>query len=527
VGEGLRSAAADRALTSPPAVAEALKRFYGERDREPFWLAPDTFWRRAGPTRDTASLLTALRGAARHGLDPEVYGADELAERIDRAYRGGAPKPALRDELEVALSAHLLWFLSDLSRGRVDPSTLPIAWHLPRPDPDLSAWLELAQRGDLDEALRRAAPPHPEYRSLLVALDRYRDVADDGGWPTGLEAPAGEQTRSALRGRLRAEGYGGRDLEQAVRAFQRDHGIDEDGIVGEQTLVELNVPVESRVRQIELNLERWRWVPRELALPRVEVNVPSFELDVLDADGRDALSMRVVVGDEARTARDPGDADAGGEDEEQDRSTPIFSDEIETIVLNPYWNVPASIASEEIVPALIEDPEALSARNLEVVRGFGDDAEPVDPADVDWNDWEDLAQAPDALRLRQLPGPGNALGHIKFMLPNRMNIYLHDTPEESLFAETDRNFSHGCIRVEEPLALAVLLLRDDPSWDEKRIREAIDSGERVEIALPAPVAIQTSYWTALADDSERVAFHQDLYGIDAALLRALDGASAR
>ena len=229
--------------------------------------------------------------------------------------------------------------------------------------------------------------------------------------------------------------------------------------------------------------------------------------------------MRVVVGQEARALRaKPQDDDPEEEAQREDWGTPLLSDRIEYIVLNPYWNVPHSITVEELLPALQEDSERLAEQRLEVVSGWDEDVRPVDPDSIDW---DELAEEDGELRLRQLPGPHNALGRIKFMLPNPMNIYLHDSPEGALFEETQRDFSHGCIRLERPLALAVRLLEGDPDWDEARIRRAIESEERVEIDLPEPVPIHVLYWTAIPSGQDRVAFHRDLYGIDEALRRAL------
>jgi murein L,D-transpeptidase YcbB/YkuD len=267
-------------------------------------------------------------------------------------------------------------------------------------------------------------------------------------------------------------------LAAAVSRFQRRHGLEVTGKVDEETLAELNVPVEDRIRQLQVNMERWRWMPASLGDRYIMVNVPEFRLDVIEG-GKTAMTMRVIVGkDQSRT--------------------PAFSDKMSYIEVNPYWNIPESIANEEILPKLDSDPGYLAREGIER----------VDPSQV-------------GSGLRQPPGPTNPLGQLKFMFPNDFNIYLHDTPAGHLFAKEERLFSHGCIRIEKPFELAVYLLRDDPKWSPEALQAAIDSGENKSISLSRPLPVHILYWTAWVDGDGTVELRRDVYGHDVRLEEAL------
>jgi murein L,D-transpeptidase YcbB/YkuD len=246
----------------------------------------------------------------------------------------------------------------------------------------------------------------------------------------------------------------------------------------------MNVPVEARVRQIELNMERWRWLPRDLGDRHILVNIPEMRLDVIE-HGAPALSMRVVVG-------------------KPDTQTPIFNDTMTYLVFAPTWNVPADIAQKETLPAVLADPNFLNRMNMEVVDATG---KTVDPGSID------LA-SPEKYRFRQRPGDSNALGLVKFMFPNQFNVYLHDTPADSLFARASRSFSHGCVRLEQPEKLAEYVLHDQPEWTADRIREAMHSGEEKIVKLKTGIPGYLGYWTARVSADHQVQFRKDVYGID-------------
>ncbi|HKI06457.1 MAG TPA: L,D-transpeptidase family protein, partial [Thermoanaerobaculia bacterium] len=267
-------------------------------------------------------------------------------------------------------------------------------------------------------------------------------------------------------------------LQAAVRTFQERNGLDADGAVGPGTLEALNVPAADRVRQIEINLDRWRWLPSDLGERHVMVNIAGFALDVIEA-GKPALSMRIVAG--KPTSR-----------------TPMFTGTMTHLVLNPYWNVPAGILKKEIRPRLAREPGYLAKQNMEMLPGG---------------------------RVRQRPGPNNALGKVKFLFPNRFDVYLHDTPSRSLFSRSQRTFSHGCIRVEKPLELAEYLLKEDPAWTPAKIQKALAKGSESWVKIPNPLPVHLAYWTAWVDDAGVTQFRKDVYGRDKPLLDSLAGAT--
>jgi murein L,D-transpeptidase YcbB/YkuD len=287
-------------------------------------------------------------------------------------------------------------------------------------------------------------------------------------------------------------------LHEAVQRFQERHGLTVDGAVGPATRAALNVPVEERIEQITLNLERWRWLPADLGRLHVRVNIAGFDLRVVE-EGTDRLQMRVVAG-------------------RAYRQTPVFSDQISYLVLNPYWHVPHSIAVKDKLPDFRRDPSLVSKLGYEVFRGWGADATPIDPSTIDWNA---VSASSFPYRLRQRPGPQNALGQVKFMFPNAHSIYLHDTPSRALFGQAERNFSSGCIRVEHPLDLAAVLLRHNEGWTRERIESTVGNDTEKTVVLPEKVPVHLLYWTAWATADGPVHFRRDVYDRDEAVHSAL------
>jgi murein L,D-transpeptidase YcbB/YkuD len=368
--------------------------------------------------------------------------------------------------------------------------------------PDLAAVLSAAVRNDdLPRAIEKLQPQQPEYRELQNALARYREIAAKGGWPslpsdTKLKLNQQSPVVPSLRQRLAIEG----DLDpsherdsspifdatvaDAVKRFEERHRLKPDGIVDAATVRALNVPVEQRIRTIELNLERWRWLPDPMPSRYLLVNVPDFRLEAIE-NGKPVLGMRVVVG-------------------EPDNETPIFADHMTHVVFSPYWNVPPGIAKDETIPEAAKDPGFLARNNMEVVGASG---EVVDPSSVDWSDAS-------GLRIRQRPGSANALGGVKFIFPNNFDVYLHDTNATKLFDRVERGLSHGCVRVEEPHKLAQYVLRDLPEWTPEAIDAAMKSGEEKHVKLKAQIPVYIVYKTAWVHDGG-VRFLKDLYGHDA------------
>jgi murein L,D-transpeptidase YcbB/YkuD len=494
------------AATRPPAFAAgdakaaetwgAVRRLYEASGYRPVWLVDGRPRREIGVVRD------AVQRASADGLDAAEYDlgpADTLQAAPGRGlFKKGDPEPLL--DADVRLSYTFLKFAEHLERGRVAPGQVDQHWFGVQRDEDLVKALKVAlDSGDLGQTLEKLRSQHPQYAALKEVLSRYREVASRGGWstlPAGLTLRPGrpDPQVSALRAHLVATG----DLapsapdpapmfdaatQQALKRFERRHGLPADGRLDRDVRVALNVPVEVRIRQIELNLERWRWLPDTLGQRYVLVNIPTYHLTAVD-DGQAALQMRVVTG-------------------KTDSPTPIFSDEMTTVVFSPYWNVPPDIARDETMPAVLRDPGYLGRNNLEVVRG----GRVLDPWSVDWS-------RPGRVQFRQRPGAHNALGGVKFMFPNQFDVYLHDTPADALFARVERDYSHGCVRVEKPFDLARWVLQDRPEWTPERIQAAMSSGREQHVALKRHVPVYIVYETVWVDDDGTVEFREDVYGHD-------------
>lgn len=482
--------------------------FYARRAFRPAWNTEH------GPNRLADDLVATLNRADLEGLSPEDYHVNEIGSLL--AYvrlttsSGRAPAPARLADLDLLLTDAFLLYGSHLLGGRVDPESLHPLWEASPRGADLATLLEAAlDSRKIARALQRLAPTHEGYRRLRDALARERAYAKSGAWPVLPRGPALKRGDSSaavalLRERLHAEGDlekkdGDRfddELHEAVRRFQWRHGLEQSGVVDAETFAELNVTAEARVNQIKLNLERWRWLPQHLGRRRVEVNIAAYELRVID-DDEVALRMRVVVG-------------------KAYRRTPVFSDTIRYIVLNPNWHVPKSIAVEELIPRIQKDSTYLERFGMRLLTA-GPNAEDVDPRTVDW---KEITAENFPYRLRQEPGRLNALGRMKFMFPNQYDVYLHDTPSRHLFDEAQRDFSHGCIRLEMPMQLAVYLMKKS-KWNQESIEQALDEGTERSIYLPRPMLVHLLYFTAWADEDGTIQFRQDINGVDQPLSRAL------
>jgi murein L,D-transpeptidase YcbB/YkuD len=369
---------------------------------------------------------------------------------------------------------------------------------------------------NLEAAFQRLTPQEPLYRDLKQAFAVYTDIARTGGWPLipasrGLKKKENNsQYLSLLRQRFlltgdlppaewpEREDYDER-LKEAVRRFQKRHGLKADGVVSPATLKELNVPVEKRIEQIRLNLERLRWLQEDIGRHHIIVNITDFNLMVY-RDGRVIMDMPIVVG-------------------KQDQRTYTFSAKMTYLELNPYWNIPKTIAEKEILPGVKKDPDYLTKKKIKVLEYRRYQEKEIDAATIDWSKIR-----PDKLRysFRQDPGPGNALGRIKFMFPNKFDIYLHDTPERHLFKRTRRTFSHGCIRIAKPIDLAEYLLNNENGWNHRKILAEIGKGKRQILHLPSPIDVHIVYLTAWTDPQGEVQFRNDIYEGDAILVQALN-----
>jgi len=484
------------------AARKALPALYGENGYRRFWT----------PEKIDA-LSEILRDSAKDGLTPEDYHASAVA-RLAEALRGGADPGRLADADLLATDGFALLLLH-LYNGKVDPRSLDPHWNFelrPIVERDAVKFVSDAlTEGRLAEAVSRVRPSHWWYERARASLAEYRALAQRGGWPAVPPGPALKTGMTgarvvALRKRLAAThdveqtvddaAYDG-PLADAVRAFQRRHRLEADGAVGAGTLAELNVPVEARIRQIRVNLERARWALHEITgSDLVLVDIAGFEVSYL-RDQQALWTAKIQVG-------------------KPYRQTPVFKSAIDNVVFNPTWTVPPTIFTKDILPKLRTDPAGtLAAKKLEVLDRNG---KPVDPSGVDWSR---VTARNFPYMLRQAPGPDNALGRVKILFPNPHLVYLHDTPSKNLFEKGERAFSSGCIRVERPLELAERLL-NDPRWDQAAIARAIEDGTTRTVRLARPVPVLLMYWTIVPSDDGHTVFKRDPYGRDAKVASALD-----
>jgi murein L,D-transpeptidase YcbB/YkuD len=473
------------------------------------------------PSAQAQTAIDLLADAASHGLDPRDYNVPALQDALGRAWQGAPPVPESVAALERALGAAMLRFLQDLHDGRVTPAQISHRFTAAARRPfDAAATLRVALAlHDLPLAVRQAAPAAPQYQRLREALARYRSLADQPAWqhdlpplPRALEPGAAWPGLPLLAERLaalgdlpatepaaRADGRYEGAMIAAVRAFQQRHGLDVDGVIGGATWAALQVRPAQRARQLELSLERMRWTPLLQGPRMIVINIPEFVLRAYDVQGEHIVvksQMKVIVG------------------KALDTRTPLIGEDMRRIEFKPYWNVPASIARNELVPRLRREPASWAREGFEFVGAHG--------VDTVLSETKLQAVLAGTLRIRQRPGPRNALGDIKFVFPNRESIYLHHTPSVGLFSRARRDFSHGCIRLEQPLALAAFALQGNAGWTEARIAAAMTQPESSTVQLAAPIPVVIAYGTALVKDG-RVHFFDDIYGhdhlLDAALLQ--------
>ncbi len=486
----------------------ALTHFYERR-----------LYRGAWSVQRADDLLKSLSRTDLEGLQPKDYhlAAIEnlLASVRSDIQKGLGVSPDRLAEFDILLTDAFLVYGSHLLFGRVNPETIQLKWVPKQQSVDLATVLESALASDnISDSLMKLAPDQPGFRHLSKALAHYREVTSQGGWPTipeGMKMKRGDHGSSvaALRERLILDGdldatnksdalQFDEALEQALKRFQRRHGLSSSGTIDAATRAELNVSVESRVEQLELNIERWRWLPQDLGRRYILVNIPAFKLEVVD-DEAQVLAMRIVVG----TIEDP---------------TPVLNSTMDYMFINPYWNVPRDMVVHEMLPRIKRDSSYLTQRNLRVFKGWGPEALEVDPATIDWS-----AITPDDFpyRLRQDPGPSNGMGRVKLIFPNKFDVYLHDTPGRHLFEKPQRTFSHGCIRIEQPIDLAVYLLRKDSRWNREALLRELGKKVPTSVVLPERIPIYLVYWTAWADEDGTIQFRPDIYSWDTPLLVAI------
>ncbi len=485
---------------------------------------PSTRWTINGrPTPQARATVAVMRGVSARGLRPQDYGVMKLGEQVVALSAAARPDSAAAARFDTALSTSLLRLLTHLHSGRVPPRDADL--RLPEthgPTNFEGAVHEVSVAVDVPAAIARAEDRYAGYLGLVRALARYRVVAADttlralAPLATTMRQDASYADAPMLRRWLTALG----DLPEgastvpdslamqydpalaaATRRFQARHGLDSTGILGPVTMAALAVPVTRRVQQIELAIERWRWLPDVPPARYAVANIPAFRLYVFEDDtvaARPVMRMDVIVG-----RAYPG------------RRTPVFTATMNEVVLRPYSDIPISIARSEMLPRIRRDSRYLQRETLEIVGGDDDGARTFEPTSGN------LARvASGSLRLRQRPGAQNALGPAKFLFPNAHNVYLHGTPARSLFSSVRRDFSHGCIRVADPAALAEMVLHDQPTWDRTRIEEAMARSTPTRIRITRPLGVFILYTTVVVDGGI-VRFYPDIYGHDASLQRRL------
>jgi murein L,D-transpeptidase YcbB/YkuD len=486
-----------------------LQKFYEPSGYAPAWVQANA----ASP--QSLSMISILRDAWRKGLDPEDYDASRWDHRL-HSLQGSTHDLAIFD---VALTVCAMRYISDLRIGRINPQHFRFGLAIEQKKYDLAEFLRdrVLPASDLSAVLDKVEPPFGGYRRTEQALERYVQLArNDDGEKLPLPAKAIDPgqpyadvprlvRRLQLLGDLPGDALPGdpqiydATLADAVKRFQRRHGMDNDGRLGPATVKQLNVSLAVRVRQLQFTLERWRWLPAEFSAPPIVVNIPDFRLRALDENNRVAFDMRVVVGKAMTT------------------ETPVFSRDMKFVVFRPYWNVPPGILRRSTLPAIKRNRNYVKTNNFEVTTNDGSVVILGEISD------DVLSQLQSGkLSVRQKPGPNNALGLVKLMFPNEHHVYLHSTPATELFSRSRRDFSAGCIRVEKPAELSSWVLRFNTGWTLDHVREAMQSGkDNVTVNLVKRVPVFIVYGTAIAYENGEVHFYDDIYGHDATLAKAI------
>lgn len=484
----------------PILARAAVQRFYLERDFAPAWTG------RGSGTNQADTLLRILLGAHDHGLSPADYAAAALDASL-KAYRA-RPSLAAQADLELRLTDAALLYATHLRAGRVNPTTIDSEWFANMRGGDTVALLQQALAGgDLEAAYNRWAPQDPRYARLQAALRELSAAADpmEGvpPLPAGLTLRPGQNHPAVrvLRTRLGDPGDSPEfdaSLTARVKAWQAERNLTTDGVIGAQSRRLLNQSMEEQVGRLRVNLERWRWMPDTLEGRRIEVNIPDFRLHAY-APQQAPLEMNVIVG-------------------KAYRRTPVFSGRMSYLVLNPYWEAPRKLVVEDLVPKFRANPALAQSMGFEALKGWGE-AQVLVP-DVDWSRYARASSFP--YRLRQRPGPQNAMGRVKFMFPNPHAVYLHDTAHPELFAQQVRTMSSGCVRVQDPRALYAWLMGSDDGWP-REPGAPVDRSRGLRERVP----VHLQYWTAWVDDAGRLQTRADVYERDQRVLDALNSAAPR
>jgi murein L,D-transpeptidase YcbB/YkuD len=464
--------------------------------------------------RNVNELIRDLEDAYNEGLLPEDYHLDRIKNLMSE--RGWKRDPYKLADLDLLMTDGLFLYGKDLILGKVDQTKIRPGWDVPPnelPGNGDSLLYAALENENLTELLNSLKPENFMYVHLRKGLKRYRKIAENGGWP---EIPEGQVLKAGMKdkrvvllrkyltivGDLPASVVSENDtvydeeVVNAIKQFQYRHNLNQDGVLGKVTLEGINVPVEERINALRINMERARWVMHLLPEDFLVVNIAGFNIRRIMNDSTMYYS-RVIVGKEFH-------------------ESPIFKGKMRYIVINPTWTLPHSIATKETLPKLKKNPNYLKEKHMIIMDRTG---KVIDPSTIDFHK---LSENNFPYIVRQKAGSHNALGQVKFIFPNKYAVYLHDTPSRSLFANEERAFSHGCIRLEKKWELLIDLMDEPDVWNMKKINEVLKSEETTRVDLPEPIDIVLLYWTAGADKEDRLFFDKDIYDRDAAVLKELD-----
>lgn len=481
-------------------VSDKTKSFYQQHNYKTKWLEYKA------PNKHYNAFLDAVETSDQHGLRPEFYNMQRIEQAVDSLYNNPDRTHEQLTSLDIKITATFFLFTTHIIEGRIRTAGYgDFVWQRAVPKEDEVKLLVQQGSRKLTEIIEHLHPPYKEYEQLRKALQQYRGLEqyDSTSYnPIRIKGPIKPRAKHPaiplVRKRLfltdikpypvkRDTTYYDDTLLQGVKQFQARHGLVDDGVINEETLKYINQSFREKADLIELNLERLRWLPSKHAGDYISINIPEYMLRVYHNKKRE-LEMKVVLGTEFN-------------------ATPIFNDSLEYIVFSPTWNVPPGIMKDEVIPNLKEDPAYYNPERFVLYKN----GEEIDPEEEDWKD-KDLNPA--HYQLVERPGPSNSLGKVKFIMPNDLSIYLHDTPAGYLFSEEKRTYSHGCIRIEKPMALAQYLLRDQPEWTEKKIKEVMTGTEPKQVNLKQKCPVEIEYRTVWVDDKGLVHFRNDVYGHD-------------
>jgi len=482
---------------------QKLRAFYAKRNFLPVWLSFN------GPTSRAEIVRDVLLKADEEGLDPAEYHVPAIQ------YLWRAKRYRSKVRFELLMTDAVLRYGLEVSAGYRHPRAADIDWYVRPKRINVIKRLETVLiAADAERVIRDFPPPQKAYAKLKKKLAIYRQLATQGRWQKVAYAPQlsigmSHRQVSNIRRRLQQEGYFrpdekdqlnlpgserfdseqfDKELDAAVRRFQRNYGHKVDGIVGYFTRLSLNIGVEEQIARIKQNMERWRWMPRNLGRRYIMVNMAGYRLNLID-DGESVMEMPVIIG-------------------KTFRATPAFVDTLEYVELNPTWKVPPRIAKERFLPLLREDSSFLQANHLKVYDSWRKSAKEVDPDSIDWQAVSDKRFP---YKLEQTPGIHNSMGRIKFMFPNRFRVYLHDTPDKTLFDRHVRTFSSGCIRLAQPYKLANKILSWSDNKETHDVKRKIATGDTIRINLKNKLPVYLMYWTAWVDEAGEIHFRNDVY----------------